>query len=121
MVKSEMGQTLWDGRKWKNETIFMGQREYDTRIKKKKLSLYEPSLSKNLEAMCRSLKEAYTNLKKEVNKLFRRLSSVGNDQPIGGLLLDNPPLLKLYDIFMEMKWDTHKRIKKELPAYSLWC
>ena len=26
--KSEMGQTLWDGWKWKNGTIFVGRREY---------------------------------------------------------------------------------------------
>ncbi|KAL1558346.1 hypothetical protein AAHA92_04532 [Salvia divinorum] len=87
---------------------------YVTPTKKIKLSLHEPSPSKNLEpspsknleAMCRSLKEAHTKLKKEVNELFRRLSSSGNGQPIEGLLLENTPLLKLYDIFMEMKMDT---------------
>ena len=28
MVKSEMRQIMWDGSKWKNETNFLGQREY---------------------------------------------------------------------------------------------
>ncbi|KAG6394087.1 hypothetical protein SASPL_105803 [Salvia splendens] len=82
---------------------------YETPTKKQKLSLYEPSPTKSLEALYRSLKEAQTKLKQEVNELFRRLSSVGNDQPIDGLLLDDPPLLKLYDIFMDMKLGTTQK------------
>ncbi|KAG6426628.1 hypothetical protein SASPL_110855 [Salvia splendens] len=79
---------------------------YATPTKKTKLSLHESSPSTNLEAMCRNFKEAETKLKNEVNELFRRLSSAGNVEPIEGFLLHNPPLVKLYDILMEMKLDT---------------
>ena len=75
---------------------------YATPTKKTKLSLHESSPSKNLEAMCRSLKEDQTKLKNEVNELFRRRVTANQLKASYW----TTPLLKLYDIIMEMKLDT---------------
>ena len=67
--------------------------------------------------MGKTLKQENTKLKNEIFEMFRRFSSAGNVQQIGELLLDNRPLLKLYELYLEVKLDTTNKDQEGSSSY----
>ncbi|KAG6434185.1 hypothetical protein SASPL_105807 [Salvia splendens] len=85
---------------------------------KKRMRLdHEPSPVKNVDKMCKTLKQEKTKLKNEISEMFRRFLSAGNVQQIGELLLDNRPLLKLYELYLEVKLDTTNKDQEGGSSY----
>lgn len=84
----------------------------------KKMRLgHEPSPIKNLDKMCKTLKQENTKLEIEITEMFRRFSSAGIVQQIGELLLEDRPLFKLYELYLEVKLNKTNKDQEGSSSY----